>query len=180
MRGKLIFLATVLLISATLGGFGTDLAPKIKKIGLMALKEGTKVPDFELKELNGSAYRLSSLKGKVVFINFWATWCPPCREEMPSMQKLYDKFRDAGLEILAVDLQEDAKTVRPFVEEHRLTFPILLDEKGILVSKYGVRGLPTSYIINREGFAVAGYVGAKDWSTPDMIDFFQTLLMSDH
>lgn len=78
-----------------------------------------------------------------------------------------------------MDLQEDAKTVRPFVEQRRLTFPVLLDEKGSLVSKYGVRGLSTSYIINREGFAVAGYVAAKDWSTPDMVDFFQALL-NDH
>jgi peroxiredoxin len=145
----------------------------------MALKEGTKVPDFELKELNGSAYRLSSLKGKVVFINFWATWCPPCREEMPSMQKLYDKFRDAGLEILAVDLQEDAKTVRPFVEEHRLTFPILFDEKGILVRNTAFAAFLPATLSTEKGLPWQGYVGAKDWSTPDMIDFFQTLL-SDH
>ncbi len=72
------------------------------------------------------------------------------------MQKLYDEFRDPGLEILAVDLQEDPETIRPFVEEHRLIFPILLDRKGTLQSRYGVRAIPTSYIINREGFTVAG------------------------
>jgi peroxiredoxin len=132
--------------------------------------------DFELEGLDGRMVKLSSFKGKVIFLNFWATWCPPCREEMPSMQELYSRLKDRGLEIVAVDLQEDAEAVRSFFDEHGLTFTALLDKSGRIGSTYGARSIPTTYIIDRGGNVVAGAIGARDWASPEMIEFFELML----
>ena len=151
-------------------------ADDFKAVGLAALKEGTKSIDFTLADLSGKKVSLSSLKGKVVFLNFWATWCPPCRGEMPSMERLYQKLKDKGLVILAVDLQEDAKSVQKFVNQHKLTFTVLLDSDGRVGATYGARSIPTSYIVGRGGEALGGTVGAREWDTPEMIAFFTRLL----
>jgi thiol-disulfide isomerase/thioredoxin len=151
-------------------------ADDFKAVGLAALKEGTESIAFTLSDLSGKKVSLSSFKGKVVFLNFWATWCPPCRGEMPSMERLYQKLKDKGLVILAVDLQEDAKSVRKFVNELKLTFPVALDSDGKVGAAYGARSIPTSYIIGRAGSALGGTVGGHEWDTPEMISFFTRLL----
>jgi thiol-disulfide isomerase/thioredoxin len=114
-----------------------------------------------------------------VFLNFWATWCPPCRAEMPSMERLYQKLKGQGLVILAVDLQEDAKSVQKFVSQHKLTFPILLDSDGRIGGTYGARSIPTSYIVDRKGNVLGGTVGGREWDTPEMIAFFTRLLAAE-
>jgi peroxiredoxin len=149
---------------------------RIQDVGLMPLKEGTKIVDFELEDLSGNKVKLSSFSGKVVFLNFWATWCPPCREEMPSMQKLHLEFKDKGLEVVAVDIQEDQQTVESFFKEHELTFTGLLDTDGQTAQSYGVRSIPTSYIIDREGNVIAGKVGGRDWFSDEVVGFFDLLL----
>jgi peroxiredoxin len=151
-------------------------AEEFKALGLAALKEGTRSIDFTLSDLSGKKVSLSSYKGKLVFLNFWATWCPPCRSEMPSMERLYQKLKGKGLVILAVDLQEDAKSVQKFVDEHKLTFPVLLDSDGKVGGSYGARSIPTTYIIGRDGNALGGTIGAKEWDSPEMIAFFTRLL----
>jgi peroxiredoxin len=151
-------------------------AEDFKAVGLAPLKEGTASIDFTLSDLGGKKVSLSSFKGKVVFLNFWATWCPPCRAEMPSMERLYQKLKDKGLVILAVDLQEDAKSVRKFVSEHKLTFPVLLDSDGKVGGTYGARSIPTSYIVGRNGNVLGGTIGGREWDTPEMISFFTRLL----
>lgn len=110
--------------------------------------------DFTLLTPGGEAVRLADLRGKVVLLNFWATWCPPCKAEMPDMQSLHEQYGGAqGLVILGIDFQEDAATVDAFVREHGLTFPIVLDPTGeVTQDLYHVRPLPTSMIIDREGF----------------------------
>ena len=147
-------------------------------MGLAALKEGTASIDFTLSDLSGKKVSLSSFKGKLVFLNFWATWCPPCRAEMPSMERLYQKLKGQGLVVLGVDLQEDAKSVQKFVEEHKLTFPILLDSDGRVGTTYGARSIPTTYIIGRDGSALGGTVGGREWDSPEMIAFFTRLLQA--
>ncbi len=132
--------------------------------------------DFELQDLSGWSVKLSSLKGKVVFLNFWATWCGPCRKEMPSMQRMYDKLKSEGLEILAVDLQEDKAQVRSFARELGLRFPILLDSTGAVGAQYNARAIPTTYLLDRKGFIVARMVGAREWDTPDMLETLRLLL----
>lgn len=122
-------------------------------------------PDFELTTLNGEKVILSDYQGKKVILNFWATWCPPCKAEMPHMQKFYEKYKDQGVEILAVNLTSQDKgvdKVKAFVEENGLTFPILLDEEGVVGQNYQIATIPTSYMIDTEGNIVKKVVGPMD------------------
>jgi peroxiredoxin len=122
-------------------------------------------PDFAVPSLAGPTVRLSDHHDKVILLNFWATWCPPCRAEMPSMEKLYQAYRDRGLVILAISSDRAGKSVvEPYVQERGLTFPILLDPEGEVFAQYGVRGLPTSYLLDRRGRVFSTDVGARDWS----------------
>jgi peroxiredoxin len=120
--------------------------------------------DFTLKALNGKRVRMSGLKGKAVLLNFWATWCPPCRREMPSMERLYQRYRSRGLVILAVSLDRSSPDEgRSFVDEMGLNFTVLLDPDGLTSSLYSVSGVPFSFLIDPEGRIVYKAAGAIDW-----------------
>jgi peroxiredoxin len=139
--------------------------------------KGYEAPDFELRDLEGDVHRLSELRGKVVFLNVWATWCPPCIAEMPSIEALHRRFRDTDLVVLAVS--EDAegeKAVRPVIERLDLSFPILLDPEGTLSPRYGVTGYPETFLIGRDGRVVEHFIGPTDWVSAERINYFQTLL----
>lgn len=118
-----------------------------------APREGFLAPNFSLATTDGETVTLSQLKGQAVLVNLWATWCPPCRAEMPAMQKLYDEYKDQGFVVLAVNMtyQDDPSAVLPFLQENNLTFPVLLDQTGAVAKSYELRSLPSSYFINREG-----------------------------
>jgi peroxiredoxin len=120
--------------------------------------KGKAAPDFELKGLSGQAYRLSEQSGKVVVINFWATWCGPCRLEMPSIQARYLRYPDE-LQVLAVNFDEPVEAVQAFVDELDLTFPVLLDPGAEVQDLYRVRGYPTTYIIDPEGMVQVVHIG---------------------
>lgn len=130
---------------------------------------GSYAPDFTLKDTNGKEYTLSSLRGKVVFVNFWATWCKSCKEEMPSMQTLYAylKERNMPFEMLAISMDRvtTQKEIDPFVRGLGLTFPILLDPWGKTDGQYKLTGVPETYIINQEGRVVEKIIGPRDWTT---------------
>lgn len=130
-------------------------------------EEGHLAPDFTLKTLEGNTVRLSDFRGKkVVLINFWATWCPPCRLEMPTMQQIYSEYKERGVEILAVNIEADAKQeISDFVKELRLTFPILLDPDMKVLRKFRVIGLPVSVLIDRQGIIRAKEIGYRDWAS---------------
>lgn len=115
------------------------------------VQPGQPAPDFSLPALNGDTVRLSDLKGQVVLVNLWATWCPPCKAEMPAINAFYQAHHEAGFTALMANAQEDEATVRPFIEAKGFTFPVLLDSQGDLMRQYGVRGLPTTFIIDRNG-----------------------------
>ena len=116
--------------------------------------------DFELEDLDGNKVSLSDFKGKKVFLNFWATWCPPCKAEMPDIEKLYQETRDTGLVILAVNVGENKETVKDFITNNKYSFPVLLDVKGEISQLYQVTGIPTSYFIDTEGYLDDGATGA--------------------
>jgi peroxiredoxin len=119
--------------------------------------------DFTLPALDGGTFRLSEQRGKVVLVNFWATWCPPCLEEMPAMERLWRKQKDAGFVLVAVSLDADPQKVVPFAREHGLTFPIAFDTKMAVADKYGVRALPSSFILGRDGELAALALGPRRW-----------------
>ena len=106
---------------------------------------------------------LREQRGKVVFLNFWATWCLPCRAEMPEMDKLYQEFKGQGLVVLAVDLRESPAQVRRFGQELKLTFPLLIDEDMKVTQAYAVRALPVTYLIDRKGIMVGRAIGPREW-----------------
>lgn len=116
-------------------------------------------PNFTLASLDGSAVTLSELKGSVTLINIWATWCPPCRAEMPVIQATYERYRDQGFTVLAVDLQEDPATVDAYMRRYGLTFPALLDRDGKVSVTYRSSALPSSYFVDRKGVIRAVYRG---------------------
>jgi peroxiredoxin len=126
-----------------------------------APQEGFLAPNFTLQSITGETYTLSDLRGQAVVINLWATWCPPCRAEMPALQKMYEEYKDQGLIILAVNstVQDTASAVAPFAAEHGLTFPILLDDTGLVTNAYQVRSLPSSYFIDRKGIVRQVIIG---------------------
>ena len=118
-----------------------------------APQAGFPAPDFELKSTSGETIKLSDLRGQAVLVNLWATWCPPCREEMQSIEKVYNEYKDQGFVVLAVNMtyQDTPTKIAPFVGERGLTFPILLDETGDMANDYQLRSLPSSYFIGRDG-----------------------------
>ena len=118
-----------------------------------APQQGFLAPDFELKTPEGEIVELSDLRGQPVLVNLWATWCPPCRAEMRSIEKVYQAYKDQGFTVLAVNMtyQDDPSAVMPFVNEQGLTFPILLDETSQMAKAYQLRSLPSSYFIRRDG-----------------------------
>jgi len=140
-------------------------------------RAGFPAPDFSLKDLNGRVYRLSDFRGKIVFLNVWATWCPPCRMEMPSMERLYRRFKDREFVMLAISEDEDgAGAVRPFVEQLGLTFPILLDQGGVVPPRYGVTGYPETFVIDRDGQVIQHTIGPEDWQSDRAYAYFERLL----
>ena len=138
---------------------------------------GQPLTDFTLPDLQGKSVQLSGLRGKVVFINIWATWCPPCVEEMPTMQRLYERLHHRGLEVLAISIDTlGAQVVGPFMQRYRLTFPALLDPTASIERLYRTTGVPESFIVNKRGLLVEKVVGPRDWSNPQMIAMFDRLL----
>lgn len=128
--------------------------------------KGEKAPDFTLTDLSGKQANLKDYRCKVVMINFWATWCPPCRDEMPSMERLYKTYRDKGFVLVAVSADRGGKMpVKLFADEYNLTFPILLDPSLDAARKFGVRGIPMTFILNGDGVIKEIVPGAKDWDS---------------
>jgi peroxiredoxin len=133
--------------------------------------------DFTLPDLQGQSVRLSALRGQVILLNLWASWCYPCRTEIPSMQALYQEYRSKAFTILAIasDSQGQA-SVRPFVEAHGLTFPVLLDPDNTVGTQLFVQGIPTTYLLDKQGQIVRVELGARDWNSPRVRHLLTTLM----
>ncbi len=134
-------------------------------------------PEFSLADLEGNAVRLANLKGRVVFVNVWATWCEPCRQEMPAMQALYAVLAGPDFEMLAVNSdQSERSTVERFVQANRLTFRVLPDPDLQVAGRYRVTGYPETFVIDRNGTIVAHEIGPRHWDAPDSIAAFRGLI----
>ncbi|NIO06787.1 MAG: redoxin domain-containing protein [Deltaproteobacteria bacterium] len=140
---------------------------------------GDEAPNFRLRDLTGNVVSLSQLRGKVVLLNFWATWCGPCRVEMPMMEQLYRTLPRQEFEILAVSTDpQGAVVTRPFQEDVGLTFPILHDPDMRTGLTYGARSLPMTFMVDRRGIVRQKIFGARDWHSPEARDLIQRLMKS--
>jgi peroxiredoxin len=133
-------------------------------------------PDFTLPTTDGKQVSLREYRGKVVFLNFWATWCIPCREEMPGLEQLHQTYQSQDLAIISIDLKESADQVKTFFQKHGLSFPALLDQNGSVFRDYLVAGMPTTYLIGRDGMLLARGVGGRDWLRAEGQEFIKELI----
>lgn len=156
----------------------TKIEPKGKALPLKTgVEVGNLAPDFNIRTLKGDSTSLSDYRGKVVLVNFWATWCGPCKAEMPSMEALYRSHGRDDFEILAVSIDlGDEAPVRSFVEDFGFTFPILLDSQFDVNDLFQVRVVPTSIVIDRNGVVTDRLLGAKDWNDPDAQAFVKEII----
>ena len=170
---KLLLIALLIFCSVfTAEGFAQPPSPfAVDKLS------GQRAPDFTLKDINGNPVSMSSFKGKVVLLNFWATWCPPCRAEIPSMNKLYQKLKNRGFVILAVSTDRAVVDVKDFLKTMPVNFPVVVDY-NLTVSRslYKVFMLPTTFLIDRKGVIVEKYFGDQDWTEPEIIKEIEALL----
>ena len=132
-------------------------------------------PDFTLPDVDGEVHRLSAYRGKVVVVNFWATWCPPCREEMPSMQRAWEQLQREDVLMLAVNVGEDEDTVFQFTANYPVDFPLLLDLDSGVTKAWPVRGLPTTYVVDPRGRLVYRAIGGRAWDEPQLMEAIRGL-----
>jgi len=138
---------------------------------------GVAAQDFEFPALRGGSIKLSGYRGKVVFLNIWATWCPPCREEMPFMEALYRRLKDREFEMLAVSIdREGEKVVSPFAAKYGLTFPVLLDPDSKIYRLYGLTGVPETFIVDKSGVVIHKIVGPQNWIGKEWLDYFDRII----
>jgi peroxiredoxin len=167
------------LMIAMIGIGGGAVAHSLPVAERHAVKLGEPAPNFQLQDLNGRLVTLSDLRGKVVLLNFWATWCGPCRVEMPAMEQLYQAFSRKDFEILAVSTDAQGVAItRPFQQENHLTFPILHDADYRVGLTYGARSLPMTFMVDRQGVIRHQIFGARDWAAPEAQHLVQLLMKS--
>ena len=148
----------------------------LKRLNIEKFDNKTRAFDFTLKDLQGRPVSLKDFRGKVVFLNFWATWCPPCGLEMPAMEDLHKDFANQGLVILAINYRERPEEIKTFFTQHHLTFTTLLDKEAEVFGLYQAWSLPTTYLISKHGEIVGKVVGYRDWHSEQAKAFFRQLL----
>ena len=177
---RAVLVTGLLLALAAMTGYSTayaDGAVSIAQRGVV--KPGELAPNFQLRDMEGRIVSLSDLRGKVVLLNFWATWCGPCRVEMPAMERLYRAYDRKDFEILAVSTDAQGVAVtRPFQQENKLTFPILHDADFRVGLSYGARTLPMTFMVDRQGVVRHHIFGARDWEAPEAHQLIELLMKS--
>jgi peroxiredoxin len=143
--------------------------------GLTPLPGAVPAPDFELPDTDGKLHRLSDYRGKTVIINFWTTWCPPCREEIPSMNRAWQLLRQEDVVMLAINMGEDEDTIFVFTADYPAEFPLRLDRDGAVISQWPVKGLPTTYVIAPDGSLAYRAIGGRAWDDSDILDTLRAL-----
>lgn len=136
---------------------------------------GRAAPDFELKSIDGKSYKLADLRGKAVLLNFWATWCPPCIEETPSLVRMTARMKDKGVVVLAVSIDADDAAYHRFLKDYSVNMITVRDEARKASDLYGTFGWPESYIIDRKGVIRRKFIGPVEWNSPEIIDYLSKL-----
>lgn len=136
---------------------------------------GSPAPDFELKDFTGRLWRLSDLRGNVVFVNFWATWCTTCRAEMPYKERLYERMHGKSFQMLGILFRDNPQNLTRYFQEHKVSPPTLVDD-GDIARLYGITGVPETFIIDKEGIIRKKVVGPGEWDDPEVIAMIEKLL----
>lgn len=132
-------------------------------------------PDFSLQDTAGRTHRLSDYRGKPVIINFWTTWCPPCREELPSMNRAWHQLQQEGIAMLAINVGEDEDTIFLFSADYPTDFPLLMDKSGEVIEQWPVKGLPTTYVVAPDGTIAYRAIGSREWDDRELLDKVRAL-----
>ena len=143
--------------------------------GLTQLPDRPQAPDFVLTDIDGNQYRLSDYRGQVVITNFWATWCPPCRAEMPSMQRAWDQLEKEGILMIGINVGEDEDTIFQFTASYSVDFPLLMDQDSNVINQWPVRGLPTTFVVGPEGKIIYRAIGGREWDNLELLDRVRAL-----
>jgi peroxiredoxin len=173
LAGVLIALVTILAAPQASRAAAANL---LERLNLSGYRPGTKSPEFAGATVDGRRLSLVSLRGKVILLNFWASWCQECRPEMPMFERLHRELAAQGLSVVGINAREGTGAIRGYAKELRLTFPLVLDPKGEINAAYGVIGLPATFLVGRDGRAVARAVGPRDWESAPAKAIIQTLL----
>lgn len=154
-----------------------DMATRLGKLGFHVFPKPVELPRVTVAALNPSAkpLELSALSGSVTLLNFWATWCPPCKKEMPSIERLNALMKGENFSIAAISVGEDAQTVKSFIETKGYNFPVYLDGDGSLGGAYASQGIPTTYIVDKSGRIIAGIVGSREYDDPELVAILKVL-----
>ncbi len=142
---------------------------------LKTLPAPVPAPAFELTAADTSIHKLAGYRGKVLVVNFWATWCPPCVKEMPALERAWQTLQPAGVELVAINFGDDAGTVQAFARQHELTLPLLLDPQGQEAQRWPMRGLPATFVLDRDGRIVYSAQGEREWDHEDILSKIRKL-----
>jgi peroxiredoxin len=168
-------LASFYILFWMLGFWILSLTASAQDTSLTSIPDQPIAPGFELKDADGRQYRLEDMRGKPVIINFWATWCPPCRAEMPSMQRAWDQVKDDGILMLAINVGEDADTIEQFVNELGVDFPLPMDTDSKVAQQWPMTGLPTTFVVDPAGRLVYRAQGEREWDAPELLELVHAL-----
>jgi peroxiredoxin len=176
-RGFLLFSCLFIALPGPVAaGGGESFTTLFERARIPPLKKPKPAHPFTLPDINGSQVSLGNLRGKIVFLNVWATWCAPCRKEMPSIERLHQHFAGQDLVVLTVSVDiAEVSRVKAFVDKHGYTFPVLHDPRGDIMDWFGVRLIPVTYLIDKSGRIVGKAVGPREWCNQDMIRLFEAL-----
>lgn len=179
MRKLTLLALACLILSAPLVAQESSTEPwyvaRFKALGFFVPPKTVALEAISFKALDGTLTGPALAKGKVSLLNFWATWCGPCRSEMPSIQTLWEKTRDLPFTIMAVDVQETVSQVKSFMEMKKFTFPAYLDDTGAPSGRYASRGIPTTYVLDKQGNILAYIVGSFEYDTPEILGLIREL-----
>jgi thiol-disulfide isomerase/thioredoxin len=156
-----------------------ELERLFEEMGVLQIPPAADPVEIQLKDQNGRLTNLSEFRGKIVFVNFWTTWCLACVVEMPSMEKLHQKFKEKDFAMVGINLQEADATVFKFLKEHQLTFATLLDSNGEVGAAFRIRGIPTTFILDKNGIIIGRAMGPREWDSRDSFALFEYLTESD-
>jgi peroxiredoxin len=174
---KYYFLLTFLFLQTLIPSSVLGHEDSFAKMGVVLPENEKKAPNFILETVTGKKISLNDFKGKAVLLNFWATWCQPCKKELPSMQRIYEELSSEGVEVVAISIDRNKKErVEKYIKNYNLTFPVLLDPSQKVRKDYFILGLPTSYLIGSDGNLKGFISGAREWDSNDSKEMFSTLM----